>query len=127
MQLSVRNNILSNNTTYGLKFAAGAVNATVLNARGWAYYNNCFYNNTSGATLPASIGTGNNTTNPTFTNSGSNDYSIGTNLKAQGWPLGGTNYIGTYSATYSYVDPGAAQRQEAPNPSSLILQPTGTY
>ena len=48
------------------------------------------------------------TTDPTFTNVGGEDYSVGTNAKAQSYP---TTFKG--SSTNTYIDTGAAQRQEA--------------
>lgn len=120
--LCVINNILSNNGGYGLNFSSGTVTSDyLLNGSLALILNNNTYNNTSGAYNPASVGTNDPGLNPNFTNPGSVDYSIGTNLKAKGHPLGGTLYIGTTSSTYSYMDPGAAQRQEAGGGGNYVI------
>ncbi len=69
--------------------------------------------NTSGARSNVLTGSNDLAVDPGYTNAGSNDFSIGTNTKAEGWP-DAARYIGAnQSATRSYVDIGAAQRQEA--------------
>ena len=108
----VLNNIFSNNGGYGLKFSSGSATADYISGSGWIVDCNDTYNNTSGGYLPASYGTNDPGTNPTYKNASGGDFSIGTNLKAKGYPIGGSLYVGRTSATYSYVDPGAAQRQE---------------
>lgn len=107
----VMNNIFSNNLAYGID----SVNSVITSAAyGNLFLGNNCYNNTSGSTNPASLGENMTTTNPTFTNTGGFNYAIGTNLKGLGYPVGGTQYVGqTTSTTYSYVDPGCSQRQEA--------------
>lgn len=137
-RLWILNNIFSNNGGYGLKFSdAGhtdallACQATVLNNQtntntSGAYFSatsNYSYNNCPWATGDTGLA-------PSY--AGGTNYSIGTNLKAKGYPLAGTLFVGTYSTTYSYVDPGASQRQEAgasaaANPLSLFNQPTVNY
>ncbi len=121
----VVNNILSNNGGYGLKFSNVAHTAAYLSAYQIVVTGNNTYNNTSGAYLPASYGTNDPGLNPTYTSASGGDFSIGTNLKAKGYPLGGTLPVGTTSSTYSYVDPGAAQRQEAGGGGGLVAQITG--
>lgn len=112
--LVVQSNILSTNGGWGLNFSGASVNDAFLKFSQVQIRNNGIYNNTSGAiSASIAIDTGTVTTDPTFTNAASGDFSIGTNLKAKGYPLAGTLYVGKYSSTYSYVDPGAAQRQEA--------------
>ena len=115
----VLNNILSNNGAYGLNMSGAS--DVVLSGASFTALGNQTYNNTSGAYKSTTAGyaynacpwaSGDTGLNPTFTNSGAGDYSIGTNLKAQGYPLGGTLYVGKTSTTYSYIDPGAAQRVE---------------
>lgn len=109
----IANNILSNNGTYGLHFSQAASTLAAVQAMGCQIKNNNTFNNTTAAYLPAGCGEDDPGLNPTFTNTGTGDYSIGTNLKAKGYPLGGTLPVGGTSATYSYVDIGAAQRQES--------------
>ena len=109
------NNIYSNNGGYGLNLSHASSTAAALGATNFVMEGNCFYNNTSGKYNPSGLTNSGSeqTGDPTFTNSAGGDYSIGTNLKAKGYPLGGTLKIGTTSSTDSYVDIGAAQRQEA--------------
>lgn len=112
----IANNIFASNTGYGVSLTITAVSAL---ARNWVFVGNNFYSNTSGPYTPVDLGSLNESTaDPQFTDSANGDYSIGTNLKAKGHPEGGTRYVGKYSTTYSYIDPGAAQRQEPAGGSS---------
>lgn len=107
LQMIVRlyNNIFSNNSNYGVRAASGQSTWQQVD------YNN-FYNNTSGARLNINAGTNDVALDPTYTDRSNRDFSIGTNLKAAGFP--GTRYVGANrSATRSYVEIGAAQRQES--------------
>jgi Right handed beta helix region len=128
--ISIINNSISNNV-YGVAFTDAGSTAPCLNALGVKVDYNNTYTHSSGAYLPTGFGTNDPGLNPTFTATASDDYSIGTNLKAQGMPLGGSKYIGNFSTTYSYNDIGVAQRQEAGGTSpvgrQLIKQPVGIY
>lgn len=104
--LTIYNNILSNNGGYGINFAS--LTAAKVLARGPFISNNNTYNNTSGASNLSGVLQNDPGLDPTFTNAAGEDYSIGTNLKAQGYPE--VAFPG--SATTSYVDIGAAQREE---------------
>ena len=118
------NNILSNNTGFGLNFTAGS--DRLLAAAGLRLRNNVFYNNGSGVTNPSSLPIVNinaQTINPTYSNASGGDFSIGANLKATGHPLAGTLPVGKHSTTYSYVDPGASQRQEAGGGGLILPRP----
>lgn len=117
----VTNNIFSNNSGYGVNWSGGSVTEIYLFAYGVVMLNNDFYNNTSGKYTPtgldtAGISVNESTLDPTFTNAGAGDYSIGTNLKALGFPS--STLLG--STTRSYVDIGAAQRQEQGTGSLLL-------
>jgi len=121
VSLDIVNNILSNNGGYGLNFGAAGHTDALLNAYGPTIRGNTTYNNTSGAYKSNTAGYAYNTCpwasgdsglNPTYSAASSGNFMLGTNLKAQGYPIGGTLAVGTGSSTYSYVDPGAAQRQE---------------
>lgn len=115
------NNILSNNGGYGLNFNSASVSLAFFEYYHPTIRNNDTYLNTSGAygvngtaysiSTATFVGTDPGL-DPQFTNAAGGDFSIGTNLKAKGFPVGGSLYVGTYSTTYSYVDIGAAQRQE---------------
>lgn len=110
--ISFINNIFSNNGNYGVKFSSGSISQAYMNAALIVAESNDFYNNTSGKYTPSYFPSNNESTlNPTYTNAAGGDYSIGANLANLGYPLGGTNHVGNYSSTYSYVDIGAAQRQ----------------
>jgi hypothetical protein len=100
----VLGNIFSNNGGWGINSAAaGATNV-------YEDYND-FYLNTSGTINGWSVGPNDLAVNPGYTNTAGNDWSIGTALKAAGFP--GTRTIANLSATRTYVDMGAAQRQES--------------
>lgn len=100
--VSIYNNNITNNGGYGLRFGADVdpYLATFID------YNN-FYNNTSGSYLNYSGGAGDTSVDPSYTDRTNSDFSIGTALKAAGWP----SVVGQ-SPTTSYIDIGAAQREE---------------
>lgn len=67
--------------------------------------------NTSGLVNGFTAGANDQTIAAGYTNAAGGDYSIPATLKAKGYPPSASP-IGINSATYSYMDPGAAQRQE---------------
>ncbi len=103
--LRLLNTIFSNNGNYGVRAASGQ--------NGWQSIDYCdFYTNTSGDRLNINAGTNDLAVDPQYTDRTNKDFSVGTNLKAAGFP--GSRYLGANrSATRSYVDVGAAQRQES--------------
>lgn len=105
--LTILNNILSSNGGYGLKLTSLTTSKVL--ARGTMLANNNTYNNTSGSCNLAGVLEGDPGLDPSFANVAGGDFSIGTNLKALGYPTGN---VGFGSSTRSYVDIGAAQRQE---------------
>ena len=107
------NNIVSNCTGFGIRYSNSS-DIDVNERQGAFCFNNNTYNNTSGNTTTAG-GRDNPGLNPSYTNAATDDFSIGSNLKGKGYPEGGVLYVGRNSATYSYVDIGAAQRQEPAN------------
>lgn len=110
------NNICSNNGAWGFNFngdSAALLAAAIIDC-------NNTHNNTSGAYSTSGVATNDPGLNPSYTNAASGDFSIGTNLASKGYPVGGTLPIGR-SSTFSYVDPGAAQRQPSGGGSSSIL------
>ena len=109
INLSIINNILSNNGGYGINWVFGPTLAK-LQAYGPHIDANDCYNNSSGAYSVAGYATNDPALDPQFTNAAGADYSIGVNLKALGFPSG---LMGKGSSTTSYFDIGAAQRQEA--------------
>ncbi len=100
------NNIISNNGGYGLSISAGSTAAN--DALKLLVDYNDYFTNTSGNYQNISAGANDQTLDPQYTNASGGDYSIGTNLKAKGFPS-----LIKKSATTSYQDIGAAQRQEA--------------
>lgn len=102
----IMNNSFSTNGNYGWRATSGQL------AHGYCDFNN-YYNNTSGTILNATAGANDTAVDPTFTNAGSADFSIGTNMKATGFPSTSRFVGANKSATKSYVDIGAAQRQES--------------
>lgn len=109
--LTVMNNTFDNNGGYGWRWHS-ATTTIILRVRPTIFINNNHYLNTSGLSNLSGFDEGTVNLDPTYTSTGGGDYSIGTNLKAKGHPLGGTVPVGKYGSTYSYVDIGAAQRQE---------------
>lgn len=119
----VANNIFSYNSAYGINCISTLTDAA-LAGYGFQIYGNDFYQNTSGKyqfiTVASSMSE--QTIDPSggLTSAGKDytgstsafNFAIASALKALGYPVGGTTHIGA-SGTYSYVDPGAAQRQEA--------------
>jgi len=84
-------------------------NAAELLAKSCIFDSNAIYNCTNQITSGyESLLTNTVTTDPQFSDPASGDFSVGENMRAVGLP---TFNIG-YSATRSYVDIGAAQRQE---------------
>lgn len=113
------NCIISNNGGYGLNVASGTTAANNKFKTNVNY--NCFPSgtNTSGAYSAISAGANDTTSDPQFANRTATppDFSIGTNLKATGFPG-----LLRKTSTTSYVDLGAAQRQEqATRPPMLLL------
>ncbi len=68
--------------------------------------------NTSGDVLGPTKGPNNLSVDPQYTATGSDDYSVGANVKAKGLPDVARTIGANQSGTTSYVDIGAAQRQE---------------
>lgn len=102
----ILNNVISNHTgtgKAGISVASGS--AALNNSLKLCDYND-LYNNTSNYSN-ISAGAHDLALNPQYTNASGGDYSVGTNLRAKGFP-------GTIrgSSTTSYVDMGTAQRQE---------------
>jgi len=130
IHIKIVNNILSNNSAYGINLN----NTTYTDA--WAQASSIFignntYNNTSGAynshtasytntTCPWA--SGDSGLNPSYSAPSSGNYTItNASLYGQAYPVGGSQYVGNTSITYSYSDPGAAQHQASGGGSSGVL------
>ena len=104
---SVLNNIISNHTGGGKYGFNISVNTTALNDKisGKTKNYNNYYNNTSNYNN-ISAGANDTTLDPTYANSGSGDFSVGTNMGNIGFP-------GAFPAslTTGYLDIGAVQRR----------------
>lgn len=109
--LIIENNIFSNNAAYGINFS-GSLTDAQLKVAAIKLLNNNFYNNTSGKynSITSASSEGEQILNPQYVNTAGGNYSIGTNLKALGYPT--TNIGASQSSTRSYVDIGVAQRVE---------------
>lgn len=121
--LTIINNILSSNTSYGLSFTGSGVTAALLDAMQTIVDCNNTFNNGVAGYNPAGYGGNDPGLNPVF-NTG---YQIGSNLLGKGYPIGGSLKIGSTNAASSYVDIGAAQRNELTAQNSLVLPPVCTY
>ena len=112
----IQNNIFSNNTGYGMNFSGANVNQNTFSAYGCHLRGNVMYANGSSNVINSAAPTIADeyptTTNPTYTSTGGNDYSVGSNMKAKGYPAAATRTVGIGSSTSSYIDPGCAQRVE---------------
>lgn len=97
------NNIFSNNGRYGVAATDGD---SIL------VYSNSYFGNVTAARSNVPSSTTMTTIDPQFTSSGTGDFSIGKNLRANAYPgaFPGATSVG-------YLDPGAVQRQE-PNDTS---------
>lgn len=96
--------LFSNNIVYG--WTTGISQATANQTTNYYDYND-FFNNTTDRTN-VTAGAGDIALDPQFTDAANGDFSIGTNLKATGFP-------GVFpgALTTGYIDIGAVQRQES--------------
>ena len=105
----VMNNIINGCTTAFVVDGTSPSAVDACLATGWLFDSNVIYNCTNQITSGyESLLTDTSTANPQFANPATGDFSVGTNMKAIGFP---TTVFG-FSATRSYNDAGAAQRQE---------------
>lgn len=102
------NNQITNNGAYGVTFSGTQPHQVV------CQYNN-FYNNTTAAANGFTLDATNLTVDPGYTDRTNTvrNYAIGTATKAAGFPASTATIGAGQSGTTSYVDIGAAQRQEA--------------
>lgn len=107
--------IFLNNIIYG--FTTGVTTVSALETNFWDY--NDFYNNTTARTN-VTAGAHDLAVDPTFTSAAAGDFSIGTNLKAAGFPGAFQGGLST-----GYLDVGAVQRQEAGSSTNVLGEITG--
>lgn len=117
--LVLLNNILSSNGGYGINLTTNTL--AEWQAQSPTVSGNNTYANTSGAFSPSGLDPTDLGLDPQFTNAAGEDFSIGTNLKAKGFPVGGTLRVGLLTSTYSYVDIGAAQRPESAAQAGTVI------
>jgi parallel beta-helix repeat protein len=103
--MEVIGNIISNNGGYGFRGPATETGLAYSN-------NNNYYNNTSGSRLNIIAGEYDLAVDPQFIDRSGNNYGIGENLKAKGWVTASQTIGAGQSATISYRDIGASQREE---------------
>lgn len=97
--------------SYGLYVSTDSATVNdALNIGNWDYNN--FYGNDSNY-HNVSAGAHDLNVDPQYTNTAGNDYSVGTNLKAKGFPLIPIGSTANPSSTQGYTDIGAVQRQES--------------
>jgi hypothetical protein len=77
--------------------------------------------NTSGARNNLTAGSNDLAVDPGYTNAGSNNFGVGTNVKAKGYPLATRNIGANQSATVNYGDIGAAQSQASGAAGMLFI------
>lgn len=104
----VANNNITRNAHYGIR-GGGTQMLGPLNP---SYHNNFGTGataNTLGDVLTFTKGPGSLAVDPQYANTASDNWSVGENVKAAGIPA---SFVGVNSATRSYVDVGASQREE---------------
>lgn len=105
-------NMITKNGGYGINYTGTGGDALKAVIDGNNYGNASDSTaNTSGSVNGFTAGANDQTIAAGYTNAAGGDYSIPATLKAKGYPPSASP-IGINSATYSYMDPGAAQRQE---------------
>lgn len=127
---SILGNIISNHTTAAKFGIAANFNSTAVNDRIRTSIDcNAYYNNTGNAqnlTIGTTIVNGMQLhdqvgVDPQFVSGSIENYAIGTNLQAKGYPqLPYTNNLAGKTAPTSYVDSGGVQRQESSSGSAVF-------
>lgn len=117
---SIINNNITRNGAYGINFQTGytdgyASNHVILNNN----FGTGSFINTSGAHNPATLNhvLDSKAVDPQYVDSANLNFKVGTNVKAFGFPL----VVIPNTLTRSYVDIGAAQREEAGGGGSTIF------
>lgn len=111
MLTTIFNNIITTNGGYGINCVTGssAVNDRIVSGRiNYNNYGTGVTANTSGARQNLSAGANDVNLDPQFTSTGTDNYAVGTNMKAIGFPS-----LYSTTATTSYIDLGGVQRQES--------------
>ncbi len=126
----ISGNMITKNGGYGINYSGSGVGDGIKGLIDGNNYGNASDStaNTSGSVNGFTAGANDQTIAAGYTNAAGGDYSIPATLKAKGYPTSASP-IGINSATYSYMDPGAAQRQEPAfiAPSGVIARNIGTY
>lgn len=106
----VHSNIFYQNGGYGINGVG--LNDTFTDSKKRLIDHNCYWQNTSGATLNYPIGPNDVFVDPQFANPANLDFRVGPNLKAKGWPKFDQPIGAGQTNTYAFIDIGAAQRKE---------------
>lgn len=107
----ILNNQITGNGGYGINTSGISVTTVVQSD-----YNNFGTGgtaNTSGDVNGFTKGSNSLNVDPGYVNAGSNNFAVGTNTKAEGFPDAARTIGNNLSATTSYIDIGAAQRAES--------------
>ncbi len=126
--LVLLNNYFRNNGKYGIEFLTSGTTEALLLANGTVIRGNAYHNNTTGtisiSNVESGAVTGADPDNASYGTGG--DFSKGSSFagKAAGYP---SSFIGGSSATRSYADIGAAQRQESGGSSGGVVVPNLIY
>lgn len=105
----VTNCIFAQNGSYGIDLG-GIPN---IEANKLLVNHNCYWQNVSGAVNNFPLGPDDLFVDPQFADPANLDFRIGPNLKAKGWPKFDRPMGAAQTNTYTFVDIGAAQREEA--------------
>lgn len=106
-------NQLTGNTRYGLEVAGGTTGEEVGIFADWNNFGSGGTVNTLGARLNISAGDNDLAVDPGYVNAAGNNFETGQNTRAQGFPDSARTIGANQSSTNTFVDIGAAQRDEA--------------
>lgn len=110
LEIAIYNNNITANGNWGIRGTGNTQDGSYID---WNNYGTGATANTSGAATGIAIGPNALAIDPQYTAAGSDDYSVGTNLKAAGFPDSARTIGANQSGTTSFVDVGGAQREEA--------------
>lgn len=118
--MSIHDNNFTGNGGYGVNWSGTPKAYALIDSNN---YGTGATANTSGARSNFITGDNDLAVDPQYTDASNGDFSVGTNLKAKGHPVGGSIPVGAGGSTYSYMDIGVAQRQESGGGGTTIIVP----
>ena len=104
------NNNITANGGYGIRAPSGFAPSVFVNRHN--NYGTGATANTSGARLNVDAGTGDLAVDPQYVDAANSNFEVGANVKAQGYPPSSETIGANVSATNTFIDIGASQREE---------------